>query len=104
MFTNCALVGKVKEVPVIETSKNGNTYAHVLLECERPFMSQDGTVQKDTFNIVLWRGIAEECAAACKIGSVIGVKGRLESHSFTKDEKTNWYTDIIAEKVRIIQR
>ena len=41
MFTNCALVGVVKEKPVVETSKNGNVYAHLMLECERPFQSQE---------------------------------------------------------------
>ena len=104
MFTNCALVGVVKEKPVIETSKNGNTYSHVLLECERPFVTQEGEVHKDIFDIVLWKGIAEEVAAACKVGSILGVKGRLEAHKYVKEDKTSWYTDIIAEKVRLIQR
>lgn len=103
MFTNCALVGVVKEKPVVEKSKNGNVYAHLMLECERPFQSQEGHVMKDQFKIILWKGIAEETADICKEGSILGVKGRLESHSFSKEGKTYVIPDIIAEKVRMIQ-
>ena len=58
---------------------------------------------KDQFKIILWKGIAEETADICKEGSILGVKGRLESHSFSKEGKTYVIPDIIAEKVRMIQ-
>lgn len=104
MFTNCVIVGRVKEIPVVETSSKGTVYAHIMLESERSYPNVDGTYTTDVFNVTLWRGIAEECAASCQIGSVIAVKGRLESHSYLKDNKTMWFTDVIAEKVRILMR
>ena len=102
MFTNCVLVGKVKEVPVVETSAKGNTYAHVMIGCERSFPNADGRLMSDVFRVVLWKGIAEEMAAACRVGSLIAIKGRLESHSFTREDKEYWIPDIIAERARVI--
>ncbi len=102
MFTNCVLVGKVKEKPVVETSSKGNVYAHVLIECERSYPNPDGMYQSDLFRVTLWRGIAEEVAHACEEGSIIAVKGRLEAHSYVKDDRTFYVPDIIAERVRLI--
>ncbi len=104
MLTNCVLVGTVKETPVVETSSKGNTYAHLVMECEKPYAGADGVIARDQFHITLWRGMAEECAAACRVGSVIAIKGRLEAHAYEKDERTIWITDIIAEKFRLITR
>ncbi len=102
MFTNCVLVGKVKEKPVVETSSKGTVYAHIQLECERSYLNADGTSQSDQFRVMLWRGIAEEVASACQVGSVVAVKGRLEAHSYMKDDRVYWVPDIIAERVRIL--
>ena len=104
MLTNCVLVGTVKETPVVETSSRGNIYAHLVMECEKPYAGVDGEVAKDQFRITLWRGMAEECAAACQIGSVIAIKGRLEAHPYEKEDRTIWITEIIAEKFRLITR
>lgn len=104
MFTNCVLVGTVKENPVVETTSKGNTYAHLVMECEKPYAGADGVPARDQFKIVLWRGLAEECAAACREGSVIALKGRLEAHPYEKEGRTLWITDIIAEKFRLVQR
>lgn len=104
MFTNCVLVGTAKAAPIVETSAKGNTYAHLIMECEKPYAGPDGFPAKDEFNVTLWRGIAEECAAACKPGSVVALKGRLEAHPYEKEGRTIWITDIIAEKFRLIRQ
>ena len=51
----------------------------------------------DVFTVRLWRGIAESCKAACKIGTVIAIKGRVEVNLQTKA------MELIAEKVEFIR-
>lgn len=104
MFTNFALVGTVAEMPVIINDQNGIADAHVKISCERAYPDVDGVYHYDEFIIYLWRGIAEQCADACQIGSVIGLKGRLESR-LAKDEKgeLQYVPTLIAERVRIIR-
>ncbi len=99
MLTSCMIVGRVKETPEVRTTSKGTTVAHMLLDVERPFRNEDGTLTTDTFKIVLWRGIAEECAEHCTPGSMIAVRGRLQSTAYEK-EGSIWYNcEIIAEKV-----
>ena len=65
------------------------------IECQRAFT--DNGVMSDIFTVRLWRGIAESCKAACKIGTVIAIKGRVEVNLQTKA------MELIAEKVEFIR-
>lgn len=100
----CVLVGTVKEVPEIYTSPKGITYAYMVMETERNFRNEDGSLSQDIFKVTLWKGIAEECAAACKVGSLIAVKGRLKSEPYEKNEKTYYNCEVLAEKVSFLDR
>ncbi len=61
MLNQCALVGRVKELPVSKTTSQGNTVAQLVLEVDRNFRNSDGTLSTDLFQITLWKGIAETC-------------------------------------------
>lgn len=96
------VVGRVKELPVIKETANGNKVAYMLVEVERSFKNAQGDIEKDDFMVTLWRGIAEECHASCTVGSVVGVKGRLQANNYTKDDVIYYKPEIIAEKVSIL--
>ena len=38
----------------------------------------------------------------CKKGDLLGIKGRVQSSVYEKDEKKNYVTDIIAEKITFL--
>ncbi len=102
MMTDCVLVGKVSQLPELTTTSKGLTIAHMIVETERNFRNEDGSVTKDLFRVTLWRGIAEECAAACTPGTVVAIRGRLQSGAFESNGKTYYNCEVIAEKVSII--
>ncbi|MCR4950263.1 MAG: single-stranded DNA-binding protein [Solobacterium sp.] len=103
MLSSCIIVGRVKEKPEIRTTSKGNTIAYMLVEVDRPFRNEDGTLTTDTFRVVLWRGIAEECAEHCLPGSVVAIRGRLQSSAFEKEENVYYNCEVIAEKVTHIR-
>ncbi len=102
MINTCILVGTVKERPDIRTTSKGNIVADMLVETERMFRSEDGTLPTDVFRVTLWKGIAEECANLCTPGSVIGIRGRLQSERYEKNGVEYYNPSIIAEKVTFI--
>lgn len=102
MLNQCALVGKIKELPEIKKTTNGTVTATLVLEVERNFRNSEGEVEQDIFNVQLWRGIAEDCCSICKIGSVVAVRGRLASRIHETEANVFYNTDIIAEKVTFI--
>lgn len=103
-MNNYVLVGRVKEIPEITTTSKGTTLARMLVETDRNFRNDDGTLSTDVFQVTLWRGIAEECSAICKPGSLVAVKGRLKGDQYEKNNVNYYNTEIIAEKVSFLER
>ena len=104
MINSCVLVGKVKEVPVIQTTAKGTVVAHMLVETDRPFRNEDGSTDSDLFKVTLWKGIAEETASVCVPGDIIGIRGRMQSSANTKEDRTYYNCEVIAEKVSFPSR
>ncbi|MFV0479476.1 MAG: single-stranded DNA-binding protein [Anaerorhabdus sp.] len=103
MLNQCALVGKIKELPEIKKTANGVTTATLILEVERNFRNSHGEIEFDIFSVQLWRGIAEECCNICKVDSVIALRGRLSSRQHETESTTFYNADIIAEKVTFVK-
>ncbi|NLC96616.1 MAG: single-stranded DNA-binding protein [Erysipelotrichaceae bacterium] len=103
MLNQCVLVGKVKELPTIKQTNNGNTYAQLILEVDRNFRNSDGTLSSDLFQVTLWKGIAETCLNLCKLNDVIALKGRLQASVYESEKNKTYYNaEVIAEKVSFI--
>lgn len=103
MLNQCVLVGKVKELPVIKQTSNGNNYAQLVLEVDRSFRNSDGTLSSDLFQVTLWKGIAELCMDVCKINDLIALKGRLQASVYENDKNKIYYNaEVIAEKVSFL--
>jgi single-strand DNA-binding protein len=52
---------------------------------------------------VLWDGVASNTKEYCHKGDVVGVKGRIETSSYTdKDNNKRYSTEVIAEKVTFL--
>ncbi len=99
MTAQCIIAGRVAEKPYIKTVSGGRDECWMIVESEKPFSTIDRIRLNDRFRIQLWRGIAEECAAMCRIGSVVIVGGRLESEGDANDGEIR----IIAETVSRIR-
>ena len=95
MLATCIIVGRIAEAPVTEKDEKGNTDCWMSVETDRPFRSFDNSAGKDIFRVKLWRGIAAECASACKPEDVVVIRGRLQSECSCGSLQTQ----IIAEKV-----
>ena len=92
MLNTFVLLGKVHSLPLIQGTNLSENQSTIEIECPRAFT--DNGVMSDIFTVRLWRGIAESCKAACKIGTVIG---RVEVNLQTKA------MELIAEKVEFIR-
>lgn len=103
VLNQVVLVGKVVALPTLKESVSGNKYASLQLELERPFKNSNGEFDSDFISITLWKGIAETTTDVCKIGDIIGVKGRIQSYSYENKEGQMYYGyDIIAEKISFL--
>ena len=54
------------------------------------------------FDCTLWKLIATNTKEYCKKGDIVGVKGRIESRVYEKDDEKKYLTEVIAEKVTFL--
>lgn len=99
MINNVVLTGKVIELPQMRETASGIKYANILLEITRPFKNSNGVYDSDRISVTLWKGIAETANEACKIGDLLGIKGRIQSYSVEKESQTYYNYEIVAEHV-----
>lgn len=94
MIAAFTMVGRMVGNPSVEKI-NGKNKCSITLETERPFRTEAGYLERDLFVIEVWRGIAMEVEAACHDGSLVVVRGRLE----TARRNGNNSVRLVAERI-----
>jgi single-strand DNA-binding protein len=103
MLNQVVLVGRVASLPVVKETSSGVKLAEMLVEVDRNFKNSQGEYETDHIQCTLWRGVAESAVDQCSVGSLIGIKGRLQANSFeTKENNRFRYCEVIAEKVSFL--
>ncbi|MEG0823510.1 MAG: single-stranded DNA-binding protein [Erysipelotrichaceae bacterium] len=102
MLNVIALVGKVVEIPELKETSGATKYSNIALSIDRSFKNAEGAYESDTIIVSLWRGVAELACEACKVGSIVSIKGRIQSREYEKDGVIYHNYDIIAEKLSFI--
>ena len=99
------LIGNLTKDPDLRKTQNGLSVCTFPLAVQRRFADQNGEKQADFFNVVCWRGLADNCTKYTKKGSKIAVHGSLQNRSY-KDNNGNkrTITEIIADEVEFLDR
>jgi single-strand DNA-binding protein len=95
------LIGRLTEDPVVKQTET-NEMLPINLAVQRAYKNEDGIYETDYIRCVLWSAMATNTCEYCKKGDILGVKGRLQSNSYEKEDKKVYVTDIIAEKVTFL--
>ena len=97
------LIGNLTRDPELVTTNNGISLCKFGLAVQRRYASNDGEKDVDFFNIVVWRGPAENCYKYLKKGSKVGISGSIQTRSYESNDGTKKYAfDIIAEEVEFL--
>lgn len=105
MFNEVVLVGKLVNEPVLKETGNGTKLATAVLEIEKGFKNGVGVIESDYVTVVLWRGIAEALIDCTHLGSIIGVKGRLQTRTYeTSDTQRITTMEVVAERVSFMDK
>ncbi len=98
------LIGNLTKDPEITTTNSGVSVCRFSLAVQRGFSSNnDNGPSADFFNIVVWRGLAENCHKFLKKGSKCCVVGRIQNVSYEASDGTKRYsTEITASDVEFL--
>ena len=103
MLNQVVLAGRLTKDPEGTTTENNLKRTYVTVAVPRSYKNMDGTYDTDFIRCVLWGGIAENTCEYCSKGDIVGIKGRLQTSSYEKEDGEKVYVvDVVAEKVSFL--
>ena len=103
MLNQVVLVGRLTSDLEAKELEDGKKVTNMTLAIPRSFKNADGEYETDFVECTLWNNIAENTAEYCKKGDIVGVKGRLQTNSYEKEDGSKVYRmDVVAEKVTFL--
>lgn len=102
MLNQIVLVGRLTRDIEVHKSENGVKVATLSLAIPRSFKNSEGVYDTDFIDCVAFENIAENTCEYCNKGDIVGVKGRVQSRVLEKEDKKEYLTEIIAEKVTFL--
>ena len=79
-------VGRLVGTPEVKETEDGKKVSNITIAVPRSYKNAEGVYDTDFVDVVLWDGVASNTAEYCHKGDIIGVKGRIETSSFVKDD------------------
>ena len=103
MSNQVVLVGRLVGNPILEENQNGKKVCIITLAVPRDFKNDEGIYETDFIKCTLCNVIAENTAEYCKKGDLVGIKGRLETSVYEKENGEKYrITSVVAEKVSFL--
>ena len=103
MLNQVVMVGRLVAKPIVEENENGRKASEITLAVPRSYKNADGIYETDFIKCTLWNGIAENTAEYCEKGDLVGVRGRLETSVYEKENGEKYrITSVVAEKVSFL--
>ena len=96
------LIGNLTKDPELSQTNNGIAYCKMSIAVNRDFANANGERQADFFNIMTWRGLAENCKKYLSKGKKIAVSGRVETRTYEQDGVKKYMTEVIADDIEFL--
>ena len=96
------LIGNLTKDPEYSTTQSGTAVCKMSIAVNRNFANAEGKRDTDYFNIVAWRGLADNCAKYLSKGKKIAVVGSIQNRSYEKDGQTKYVTEIMADEIEYL--
>lgn len=101
MLNRVILIGRLAQDPELKYTTQGTAVCNFTLAVGRKF-NRD---QTDFIDIVVWRGLAENCATYLGKGRLAAVEGRLQIRSYeTQDGQKRRVAEVVADDVRFLDK
>ncbi len=102
MLNQIILVGRLTRDISVNRSEKGVKVATISLAIPRSFKNSEGSYDTDFIDCIAFDTVAENTSEYCSKGDIVGVKGRVQSRVVEKDDKKEYCTDIICEKITFL--
>ena len=102
MLTSLILVGRLTKDIELKETETGKKVGTLSLAVPRSFKNMDGVYETDFINCTLWEEKAKLTKEYCKVGDIVGIRGRLQSNIIKTDSGTKYFLEVVADKVTFL--
>lgn len=88
----------------VELKATSTPLVNLTIAVDREYKDDKGERITDFIDVTVWRKPAEFISQYGSKGDIVGIVGQLQKRSYERDGKNIWVTEVIAEKVSIIQK
>lgn len=104
-LNSVVMIGNLTRDPELRYTPSGVPVCTLRLAVSRNFPNQQGEVEADFFNVIVWRNQAEKCAEYLTKGRQVAITGRLQSRSWEgPDGQKRSTVEIVADRVVFLGR
>lgn len=96
------LVGRLTSDPELIEHNDGTCRTVITIAVNRDYKTEEKEKLVDFIRCVLWNGIASATKDYCHKGDIVGIKGKLQSRTYEKDNETKFILEVLADKVTFI--
>ena len=100
MLNQVTLIGRLTHDPIVKTIKDGKKVSDIQIAVQRAFKNMDGLYETDFISCSLWQGSAEIIENYCKKGSMVAIRGRLQTRKLElANNKVISVIELVGERV-----
>ncbi|MCS5501295.1 single-stranded DNA-binding protein [Lysinibacillus sp. A4] len=104
MINRVLLVGRLTKDPELRYTPNGIASCRFTVAINRTFANQNGERDADFINCQAWRKAAENLANYQRKGALIGLEGRIQTHSYEDQNGQRVYTTtVVADSIQFLE-
>ena len=101
-MNKCIFIGNLTRDPEFSQTGNGVSLCRFSIAVSRSF-KREGEPDADFFNIITWRGLADNCHKYLSKGSKVCVVGAMQNRTYDdKEGNKRFVSEVIAEEVEFV--
>lgn len=106
-LNEATIIGNLTADPQLRTTTNGTTVVSFSIATNRSYTDSSGNTQESAefHNIVAFGKVAEICNQLLQKGSLVFIRGRLQTRKWdSEDGHTNYRTEIVVDDMKLLAR
>ena len=100
-YMQTVVIGRLTKDPESKTLSDIQKSSFTLA-VDRNYTKEDGSRDTDFFQVVAWGKLGEICQNYLKKGRLVLIEGRFQNRSYESNGRTNWITELVAEKMQMM--
>ncbi len=102
-YNHVVLVGRLVKSPVFFESESVKK-AGFRIAVSRNYRKENGTIDADFINIVIWGRLAEIAVQYLKKGDPVLIDGRLHVRQYKEKEEVKWMTEVVGDGFQLLTK